>query len=153
MGRHRILVVDDCSRIRGIVSDVLRAKNFDVAAADAAQAAWDMLSDYQPDLVLTDVNMPGRNGMWLARMIKRHHADMPVFIMTGNGGADTLMEAFKVGMDGYVQKPIDWDSLIVNIRATIDGSDASSGAMRLCAPTRRDRRHALGRVHGGIGLS
>ncbi|MBI4891655.1 MAG: sigma-54-dependent Fis family transcriptional regulator [Acidobacteria bacterium] len=119
MKRPLILVVDDDSSLRRIVKMQLEEAGYSVALAANGDEALQILHERQPKLVITDLRMPGRDGMDLLRHIRAEHADTTVIIITAFGTVETAVEAMKAGAYDYVTKPIDYDALtlVVN-RAT-----------------------------------
>ncbi len=119
MNRPLILVVDDDSSLRRIVKMQLEEAGYSVALAANGDEALQILDERHPKLVITDLRMPGRDGMALLRHIRAEHADTTVIIITAFGTVETAVEAMKAGAYDYVTKPIDYDALtlVVN-RAT-----------------------------------
>lgn len=104
--RRRILVVDDSPLTRELISNLLEAVGYDtVMAADGADAL-DALEGAQVDLVVTDLEMPGMDGLELTRRLKGHPtmARMPVVILTTRGGEEDRRRGLAAGADGYITK-------------------------------------------------
>jgi len=104
--RRRILVVDDSPLTRELISNLLEAVGYDtVMAADGADAL-DALDGAPVDLVVTDLEMPGMDGLELTRRLKGHPtmARMPVVILTTRGGEDDRRRGLAAGADGYITK-------------------------------------------------
>ncbi|MCP3169491.1 response regulator [Myxococcus qinghaiensis] len=104
--RRRILVVDDSPLTRELISNLLEAVGYDtVMAADGADAL-DALEGAPVDLVVTDLEMPGMDGLELTRRLKGHPAmaRMPVVILTTRGGEEDRRRGLAAGADGYITK-------------------------------------------------
>ncbi|RJS19136.1 hybrid sensor histidine kinase/response regulator [Corallococcus sp. H22C18031201] len=104
--RRRILVVDDSPLTRELLSNLLEAVGYDTrVAADGAEALA-LLGQESVDLVLTDLEMPGVDGLELTRQLKGHflHARLPVVILTTRGGEEDRMRGLAAGADGYITK-------------------------------------------------
>ncbi|MBJ6761909.1 response regulator [Myxococcaceae bacterium JPH2] len=104
--RRRILVVDDSPLTRELLSNLLDAVGYDTrVAADGAEALA-LLGQESVDLVLTDLEMPGVDGLELTRQLKGHflHARLPVVILTTRGGEEDRMRGLAAGADGYITK-------------------------------------------------
>jgi len=116
--QHRILVVDDERNMRRVLQGLLQAEGHDVDGATDGDEARAMLRKAEPsyDLVLTDLRMPGSDGMDLLRVVKRRHPDTPVVLITAHGTVDTAVEAMREGAFDFVTKPFDNDelALVVN---------------------------------------
>jgi CheY-like chemotaxis protein len=103
----RILVVDDSAVDRRFVGGLLaREGRYQVEfAEDGSQALAHMRQSAPPDLIVTDLQMPNRNGLELVAAVRMHHADVPVILMTGHGSEALAVEALQRGATGYVPKP------------------------------------------------
>ncbi|WP_224243788.1 hybrid sensor histidine kinase/response regulator [Hyalangium gracile] len=104
--RRRILVVDDSPLTRELISALLEAVGYDiVAAADGAEALH-LLTQTQVDLVVTDLEMPGLDGLELTRQLKGHDTlnRLPVIILTTRGGEEDRKKGLAAGANGYITK-------------------------------------------------
>lgn len=110
---HRILVVDDERNMRRVLQGLLQAEGHDVDGAGDGDEARALLRKAEPpyDLVLTDLRMPGSDGMDLLRACKRRHPDTPVVLITAHGTVDTAVEAMREGAFDFITKPFDDDEL------------------------------------------
>ena len=103
----RILVVDDEQNIRTVLRALLVSTGAEVVTAASGEEAVDHLHEGIFHAVLTDLRMPGMDGMALLRHITRHHAGLPVVLLTAHGTVDTAVEALKRGAFDYLTKPFD----------------------------------------------
>ncbi|MFO7816989.1 MAG: response regulator [Thermodesulfobacteriota bacterium] len=112
-----ILVVDDSSFVRKTVCTGLSRAGFKVVEAKNGQHALEMLSECKPDLIVTDINMPGLNGMALCRRIRQDpRIDfVPIVIMSTEDDRRIMREAIQQGAAGYIVKPFNIEQLIINI--------------------------------------
>ena len=101
----RILVVDDDPQIRGLLTESLAAAGHEVVGAESGRAAMDPLSRQEFDLVLTDLVMPGLNGLELLRWIKESELESEVILLTGHAEVPTAVEAMRLGAYHYLAKP------------------------------------------------
>jgi len=101
----RILVVDDDSETRGLLTESLAAAGHEVVGAESGRAAMDPLSRREFDLVLTDLVMPGMNGLELLRWIKESELEPEVLVLTGHAEVPTAVEAMRLGAYHYLAKP------------------------------------------------
>ena len=115
----RILVVDDEGSIRHLLSRFLRGRGFSADEAPSGNDALEALSRGRYDLVLSDVNMPGMNGLSLLAEIRRHHPDTPVLMLTGCEDVSMAVGAMKTGAVDYVLKPVDFSKLEHSIRDAV----------------------------------
>jgi two-component system cell cycle response regulator DivK len=113
-----ILYVEDNPDNRLLVRRVLMAEGFDVIEAINANQALELLKQQTPDLILMDINMPDIDGYTLTTRLKAMPAlqKVPIVAMTANALKGDRERSLGAGCDGYIQKPIDVDSLPVQIR-------------------------------------
>jgi signal transduction histidine kinase len=103
-----ILVIDDEEGIRRTVCQCLEQSGYRASTADNAEAAWQLLDKDEPDVVLTDVIMPGENGLTFLARVNLQFPDVPVIIMTGYAELQTAVDAIKHGAFDFIQKPFDF---------------------------------------------
>ena len=100
-----ILIVDDSEVDRRLVGGLLRKSGaYDLRYAENGKAALAAMRQSEPDLVLTDMQMPERDGLELVRAIRLHHARVPVILMTAHGSQDIAVQALEKGAASYVPK-------------------------------------------------
>lgn len=102
---HTILIVDDEQNMRVALFEALSRNGHEVAVAENGRMALEMIARQPPDLVITDIKMPGMDGLELLRQVKALRPDLPVVIMTGFATVDTAVEAMKQGAFDYLLKP------------------------------------------------
>ena len=112
----KILVVDDEAPIREMLRQGLsRMGEFTTEIAHNGPEAIEKIENDVFDLVLTDVKMPGMDGIELLKIIKGTRPELMVILMTAYGSIETAVEAMKVGADDYITKPIDLNELLIHI--------------------------------------
>ena len=104
-GRPRILVVDDEASIRDLLAKTLALAEYDVDLAPDGRAAIDRLRISPYDLLITDLKMPGVDGLTVIREGRRLRPDIPVIIITGYSSEASAIEAVNLGVSGYLTKP------------------------------------------------
>ena len=103
--RPRVLVADDEEGIRDLLRKTLQLAEYDVDVAEDGRAALERLRVKRYDLLITDLRMPGMDGLTLIRDVRRLRADLPVIIITGYSTEATAIEAIDLGVQGYLTKP------------------------------------------------
>ena len=103
--RPRVLVVDDEATIRDLLAKTLALAEYDVDLAQDGRAALDRLRIIPYDLLITDLKMPGVDGLAVIREARRLKADIPVIIITGFSTEASAIEAVNLGVSGYLTKP------------------------------------------------
>lgn len=104
-GRPRVLVVDDEASIRDLLAKTLALAEYDVDLAPDGRTALERLRIIPYDLLITDLKMPGVDGLAVIREARRMKADMPVIIITGFSTEASAIEAVNLGVSGYLTKP------------------------------------------------
>jgi excisionase family DNA binding protein len=104
-GRSRVLVVDDEATIRDLLSKTLALAEYDVDLAPDGRSALERLRIIPYDLLITDLKMPGVDGLAVIREARRLKADIPVIIITGFSTEASAIEAVNLGVSGYLTKP------------------------------------------------
>ncbi len=114
-----ILIVDDEKNYLLVLSAVLEEEGYEVLTAVSGAEALEILSSSEPALVLTDMKMPGMDGIELLERIKTRDPDLPVIMMTAHGTVDKAVEAMQKGAYTYILKPFDNERLILYVRKAI----------------------------------
>ena len=104
-GRPRVLVVDDEEGIRDLLSKTLALAEYEVDTAHDGRSALERLRLVPYDLLITDLRMPGVDGLTVIREARRLKADLPVIIITGYSTEASAIEAINLGVQGYLTKP------------------------------------------------
>lgn len=104
-GRARVLVVDDEETIRSLLSKTLALADYEVDVATDGRMALDRMRIIPYDLLITDLRMPGVDGLNVIREARRLNAHIPVLIVTGYSSEASAIEAINLGVQGYLTKP------------------------------------------------
>ena len=103
--RPRILVVDDEQAVRDLLSKTLTMADYDVDSADDGPSALDKMRAVEYDLLITDLKMPGMDGLSVIREARKLAPDLRVIIITGYSTEASAIEAINLGVTGYLTKP------------------------------------------------
>ncbi len=114
-----VLVVDDDVAIREMVALALSKSGFSVLRAGSAAAAREALAGRRPDLVVSDIYMPGGDGLSVLESVKETADPPPVILMTARGSVETAAEAARIGAFDYLAKPFDVALLVDRARAAL----------------------------------
>lgn len=116
MGRNRILVVDDDESLRRVMQMQLEEAGYEVLVAAQGVNGLNLIEDITPDLVITDLRMPGISGLDLLRKLREAYPETTVIMITAFGTVSTAVEAMKAGAYDYITKPVDYEQfmLVVN---------------------------------------
>ncbi len=103
----KILVVDDEAKMRRVLQMMLEENGYQVGLAENGDKALDKMKQANFNLVITDMKMPGKNGLELLRDLRKIDEELPVIVMTAYGSVPTAVEAMRAGAYDYILKPFD----------------------------------------------
>jgi two-component system response regulator FixJ len=131
--RGKVYVIDDDEAMRDSLDFLLGSADFEVTLFESAQHFLDAVSSVGFGCVVSDVRMPGIDGLELLKRLKTSRGALPVVIMTGHGDVPLAVEAMKLGAVDFLEKPFEDDRLIGMIDAALRqaGSNALSEAAML----------------------
>jgi len=118
--KKRLLVVDDETSVRELLAEGLDMFGYEALTAADAAAAFEIVKQGGVDLVLTDIEMPGDDGMALLARIKSHDADLDVIMVTGVVDTQTAIRAIRQGACDYLTKPFNLDEVQIVIERTLE---------------------------------
>jgi two-component system KDP operon response regulator KdpE len=113
---QNILVVDDESQITRVLRTTLSAHGYSVRTAADGDEALEVMREWAPDLVVTDLSMPNMAGLELCRRI-RTKSKVPIIVLSVRGEEKTKVDALDAGADDYVTKPFSMNELLARVRA------------------------------------
>jgi two-component system KDP operon response regulator KdpE len=114
----KILIVDDEAQITRVLRTSFKAHRYDVRTAADGISALDTFNDWQPDLIITDLQMPEMSGIEFCREIRKV-SRVPIIVLSVRGEERTKVEALDAGADDYVTKPFGMDELLARVRAAM----------------------------------
>ncbi len=118
---ERILVVDDEVRYRELYSKVLAQAGFEIMVAGSCTEAMGVIEKVVPALVVSDVRMPGADGIRLLRMAREAYPTIPFLLVTAYADVREAVTALKLGAVDYLAKPVDLDELVAAVRDVVGG--------------------------------
>lgn len=127
MPAERILIVDDDRDVRESLSEYLREHGYEVSVAEGGEAMRRGFASGAPDLVLLDLNMPGEDGLSLARWLRANH-DVAIIMVTGAGEVVDRVIGLEVGADDYIAKPFDPRELRARLKSVLRRAKGGGGA-------------------------
>jgi two-component system KDP operon response regulator KdpE len=116
--RSRILVVDDETQIARVLKTTLNSQGYEVKTASDGESALNLAVDWIPDLIITDLSMPGMTGIELCRSV-RERSQVPIIVLSVRGEEKIKIEALDAGADDYVTKPFSVSELLARVRANL----------------------------------
>jgi two-component system response regulator FixJ len=154
--RGRVYVIDDDEAMRDSLSFLLDSANFKVTLFETALAFLDALPSLEFGCVVSDVRMPGLDGIELLKRMKAGHSTFPIVIMTGHGDVPLAVEAMKLGAVDFLEKPFEDERLVGMIETAIHRAEPAARsealtqdiAARIASLSPRERQVMDGLIAG-----
>src|SRR6202047_2743610 len=144
--KANILVVDDEAQITRVLKTTLSGHGYGIRAAADGEEALQIMKDWPPDLIMTDLRMPNMDGLELCRRV-RAQSRTPIIVLSVKGEEAIKVEALDAGADDYITKPFSVNELLARIRATLrrasapeqaDNAVFAAGDFRIDIPARTE---------------
>jgi len=113
-----ILVVDDEPQITRVLRTSLSAQGYDIRVANSGEMALEIMKDWQPSMIITDLSMPSIDGVQLCRTV-RASSQVPILVLSVRDKEQQKVEALDAGADDYVTKPFGMNELLARVRANL----------------------------------
>ncbi len=149
----RVWLVDDDASIRWVLERALRNDGMTPRAFESAEPALAALRRESPDVLITDIRMPGASGLELLRLIRDARPSLPVIVMTAHSDLGSAVSAYEGGAFEYLPKPFDIDKAVALVRRAANGAahgGAESGSTQRM-PELLGRAPAMQQVFRAIG--
>ncbi|MCW8910408.1 MAG: sigma 54-interacting transcriptional regulator, partial [Gammaproteobacteria bacterium] len=112
MPNPHIWVIDDDPSIRWVLEKALKQADIQITSFETADAALDALQESTPNAIITDIRMPGMNGLEFLELLSQQYESIPVIIMTAHSDLDSAVSAYQGGAFEYLPKPFDIDEAV-----------------------------------------
>lgn len=119
MSNETIWVIDDDRAMRWVLEKTFKEEGFKVVSFEESQSALDRLDSQQPDVIITDIRMPGMDGLTFLSHVKISHPELPVIIMTAHSDLDSAVSSYQTGAFEYLPKPFDIDEALLLVGRAI----------------------------------
>ena len=119
MLQNKIWIIDDDRAMRWVLEKTFKEEGFEVSSFEEAQSALDQLNQFTPDVILTDIRMPGIDGLSFLSKVKTSHPDLPVIIMTAHSDLESAVSSYQTGAFEYLPKPFDIDEALALVNRAI----------------------------------
>ncbi|EDQ00514.1 nitrogen regulation protein NR(I) [Shewanella benthica] len=119
---EQVWVLDDDSSIRWVVERALKGAKISSASFAAAESLWEALELSQPKVIISDIRMPGTDGLSLLERLQIHYPNIPVIIMTAHSDLDSAVSAYQAGAFEYLPKPFDIDEAVTLVERALTHS-------------------------------
>ncbi len=127
----RVLIVDDHGIARQALKELLTSRNYRVDLADDGVTALEQVEQVAPDLVMTDLDMPGMNGLELLKQLRQRFREVPVIVVTAATELTSGVEAMRLGAVDYITKPICFENLALAIDRALEHRNTRLEVKRL----------------------
>lgn len=126
MNNKHICVLDDDKSIRWVLDKALKKENYNVSCFENVESFLEDFQKISPDIIISDVRMPGINGIDMLEKIKREYPSIPIIIMTAFSDLETTVSSLQKGAYEYITKPFDIDSVISIVNSACNNISKSS---------------------------
>ena len=127
----RVLIVDDEKNMRWVLNQALSGAGFEVSEAADGKEALTAVAEVEPDVMVLDHRMPGKDGMEVLRTLRSKGLSFPIIMLTAHGNVATAVEAVKAGATEYLTKPFDLEELKLAIDKALSFSEMAAEVERL----------------------
>lgn len=141
--RRLILVVDDDKPMRELICEQLDGKGLRAISASNVTSALRALEEHKPDVILTDIKMPGRDGLELCKIVASSYTHVPVIVMTAFGNMERAIEAMRAGAADFIPKPFKFDALEFSLKRALKVQELEAEVVTL-----REQAAQRSRLHG-----
>jgi len=157
-GELEVWIVDDDASLRWVLEKALKQAQMTTRSFERAEPLLDALESGNPDVLITDVRMPGMSGLALLERLNRMRPDLPIIVVTAHSDLDNAVAAYKGGAFEYLPKPFDIDEAVELVRkaarsnglelATEAGTDGAMASIIGQAPAMQEVFRSIGRLAG-----
>ena len=133
-----ILVCEDDFAIKTMISTKLKQENYSVYTAQNGQEALNLMEKQQIDLVISDIMMPEMDGYEFVQTLRETKHTLPILMITAKSQLESLEEAFKLGVDDYMVKPLRLEELVLRVKALLRRSQLEADKVLTFTHTRLD---------------
>jgi two-component system response regulator AtoC len=116
----RVMVVDDDAETLALLHEIVAKEGYEVETAEDAETALRRLGEWHPELIITDIHMPGMDGLDLLAAVREKEPDIPVVLLTAYGSLKTAVDAIKAGAFDYLSKPFVVEDIRLVVRRALE---------------------------------
>lgn len=131
---EQVWILDDDSAIRWVIEKSLNSANISNSSFAAAESLWQALENSKPQIIISDIRMPGTDGLSLLGRLQQHYPDIPVIIITAHSDLDSAVNAYKAGAFEYLAKPFDIDELTTLTERALNHAKESRASKQVKSP-------------------
>lgn len=140
---YRIMVVEDDSALADLLVEELEAEGHHAGAWKSAESALSAIDEFEPDLVVSDLQLPGADGLALLEEVRSRHAAPATLMISAYGTVDRAVAALKAGADNFLTKPLDMDHFILSVQRILANRRLRREVQRFREALERDSFHGM----------
>jgi DNA-binding NtrC family response regulator len=129
--KRRVLIIEDDAQMRDMLAISLRRSDFEAITSESATAGLEVLQGSKFDVVVTDINMRGLDGIEFCRRVAGTHPDLPVIVITAFGSMDTAIAALRAGAVDFIPKPFELEALTAAVQRALEPRGRSAAVEEL----------------------
>jgi DNA-binding NtrC family response regulator len=141
--QFRIMVVEDDSALAELVVEELCSEGYEARCWGSAESAMRELDEYEPDLVICDLQLPGADGVALLEQLRARHAAPATLMISAFGTVDQAVAALKAGADNFLTKPLDMDHFMLSVERILENRQLRREVARFRQALERDSFHGM----------
>ena len=116
----KILCVDDEARVTELISELLEFDSNEVKAINISSDVMDLISNWEPNIIISDIKMPDTNGIELLERIKAYNPNIEVIMISGHGDIENAIASLRLGAANFIKKPIDARELLHSVKQLME---------------------------------
>lgn len=121
----KLLIIDDDTSIRETLEGFFKKKGFEIASASDGEKGWEIIKEFQPDVIISDIRMPNLSGIELLERVKEKFEDINVILMTAYDDMQTTVRAIQKGAYDYLEKPLEINKLEILVKRALENKQLS----------------------------
>lgn len=129
--KRRVLIIEDDAQMRDMLAISLRRSDFEAITSESATAGLEALQSSKFDVVVTDINMRGLDGIEFCRRVAGTHPELPVIVITAFGSMDTAIAALRAGAVDFIPKPFELEALTAAVQRALEPRGRSAAVEEL----------------------
>ncbi|MFW5927183.1 MAG: sigma-54-dependent transcriptional regulator [Wenzhouxiangella sp.] len=141
--RYRIMVVEDDRALGELLVEELEAEGHAASSWESAEAALDAIDEFEPDLVVSDLQLPGADGLELLEAVRNRHAAPAVVMISAYGTVDRAVAALKAGAEHFLTKPLDMDHFVLSVERVLANRRLRDEVQRFREALARESFHSM----------
>ncbi len=141
--RYSVMVVEDDTALGELLVEELEAEGYRVLHVESAEAALEAMDEFDPDLVVSDLQLPGADGLRLVEAVRERHVAPATLMISAYGTVDRAVAALKAGADNFLTKPLDMDHFVLSVERVLANRRLRTEVKRFREVLERESFHGM----------